>query len=89
MPSVASAATIASTGNADSARTAPTAISWLRPPLPSPRTVTVVSPPARKQTGGGTGCPLSTHSRRTATRARATSRASPSSRVVRTTGRNP
>jgi hypothetical protein len=89
MPSVAREANRAGTGKAASGSAAATAISWFRPPCPGPRTVTVVSPPARRQTGRPVGWPEATHSRSTANRARAASRASPSSREVKRSGRKP
>ena len=62
--------------------TAASASSWLRPPRPDPRSVTVVSPPAMMQAGRGSGWPLSASSRATAASIRPASRASACRKVV-------
>ncbi len=57
------------------------ASSWLRPPLPSPRIVTVVSPPATRQAGGESGQPWRAIPLPIPAKTFATSRASPSMNV--------
>ena len=55
---IARASAITATlGTPARAMAADRATSWLRPPLPLPRTVTVVSPPITRQAGGGKGSP--------------------------------
>ena len=63
--------------------------SWFLPPSPLPRSVTVVSPPEIRHSGGFRGRPVARTSRAMAACIRATSRASPSITVESTTGRSP
>src|ERR1039458_8722890 len=61
----------------------------LRPPSPSPRSVTVVSPPVMTQAGGFSGRPACTISLAMAACIRAISRVSPSTNVESTSVRKP
>jgi hypothetical protein len=59
----ASAANAARPSTPSSARASASENSPFGPPLPSPRAVTVASPPPIRAHGGGTGCPRSRTSR--------------------------
>src|SRR2546430_10018168 len=82
-PSVPSVATLAKQhadpGGRDAIAIAQArAISWFRPPMPCPRTVTVVSPAARTHAGALMGLPVRPISRAIAAKNLAISLASPS-----------
>ena len=68
---------------------AASAISWARPPVPLPRTVTVSSPPAMMQAGRATGLPDEAISRAMAPNSLAAPVASPVSVLDRIRGRSP